>query len=153
MLRTRLFGPAGAAGRTSPGPGDSQAPAAAPDFQGSGRGEIRWSLGWDWFFAVAALHTLVAVALGTLLSPWWMAACGASLALKTSRTRPGEAYLLLPLDEGIEVRRQGTVLRLAGACWMTRRWLVIPTTRRVLPLRRGRLSDQDFARLRRAARG
>ena len=119
----------------------------------SGRHEIRWSLGADWFVAVAALHLLLAVALGTLLSPWWIAVCGASFAFKAIRAQPGEAYLLIAFDNRIEVRRDGDVLRLAGACWMTRRWLVIPTNRRVLPIRRGRLSAQDFARLRRSASG
>ena len=119
----------------------------------SGRHEIRWSLGADWFVAVAALHVLLAVALGSLLSPWWIAVCTVSLAFKSVRARPGETYLLIAFDDHIEVRRQDAVLRLSGACWMSQRWLVIPTTRRVLPVRRGRLSAQDFARLRRAARG
>ena len=128
-------------------------PAEALQPQFSGRREIRWSLGTDWFVAVAALHALLALTLGALLSPWWIAACAASLALKIARVRPGEAYLLIPFDDRIEVRRRGDVLKLTGACWMTQRWLVIPTSRRVLPVRRGRLSDQDFARLRRAASG
>ena len=128
-------------------------PAEALQPQFSGRREIRWSLGTDWFVAVAALHALLALTLGALLSPWWIAACAASLALKIAHVRPGEAYLLIPFDNRIEVRRRGDVLKLTGACWMTQRWLVIPTSRRVLPVRRGRLSDQDFARLRRAASG
>lgn len=115
--------------------------------------EIHWSLGADWFLAVGALHALLAIVLGTLLSPWWIAVCGASFACRTFRVRPGEAYLLIPFDDRIEVRRHGAVLRLSGTCWMTQRWLVIPTSGRVLPVRRGRLSDQDFARLRRAASG
>ena len=119
----------------------------------SGRHVIRWSLGADWFIAVGTLHALLAVVLGTLLSPWWIVACGASFAFKFIRARPGETYLLIAFDDHLEVRRHGDVLRLAGACWMTRRWLVIPTTRRVLPVRRGRLSAQDFARLRRSASG
>ncbi|MCY3821175.1 MAG: hypothetical protein OXH52_17785 [Gammaproteobacteria bacterium] len=119
----------------------------------AGRHEIRWSLGTDWFLVVGALHGLLAMTLGSLFSPWWIAVCAASFLFKTVRVRPGEAYLLIALDDRIEVRRQDAVLRLSGACWMTQRWLVIPTTRRVLPVRRGRLSAQDFARLRRAARG
>ena len=126
-------------------PTDSPGPA--------GHREIQWSLGADWFLAVGALHALLAIALGTLLSPWWIAVCGASFAFKIVRVRPGEAYLLIPFDDRIEVRRHGAVLRLSGTCWMTQRWLVIPTSRRVLPVRRARLSDQDFARLRRAASG
>lgn len=128
-------------------------PAELPQPQSSRRREIQWSLGTDWFLAVAALHALLAITLGTLLSPWWIAVCTASFALKTARVRPGEMYLLIPLDNRIEVRRRGDVLKLTGACWMTQRWLVIPTSRRVLPVRRGRLSAQDFARLRRAASG
>ena len=132
-------------------PQDNQVQRLEPRF--SGRHEIRWSLGADWFIAVGALHALLAAALGTLLSPWWFAVCGASFAFKIIRARPGETYLLIAFDDHIEVRRHGDVLRPAGACWMTRRWLVIPTTRRVLPVRRGRLSAQDFARLRRSASG
>ena len=128
-------------------------PAETLEPQFSRRREIQWSLGTDWFLAVAALHALLAITLGALLSPWWIAACAASLALKIARVRPGERYLLIPFDNRIEVRRRGDVLKLTGACWMTQRWLVIPTSRRVLPVRRGRLSAQDFARLRRAARG
>ncbi len=134
-------------------PQDIRVPADTLQPRFSGRREIRWSLGTDWFFAVGALHALLAISLGALLSPWWIAVCGASFALKTVRARPGEAYLLIAFDDRIEVRRRGAVLRLAGACWMTQRWLVIPTARRVLPVRRGRLSAQDFARLRRAASG
>ena len=119
----------------------------------SGRHVIRWSLGADWFIAVGTLHALLALVLGTLLSPWWIVACAASFAFKFIRARPGETYLLIAFDDHLEVRRHGDVLRLAGACWMTRRWLVIPTTRRVLPVRRGRLPAQDFARLRRSASG
>ena len=132
-------------------PQDNQVQRLEPQF--SGRHEIRWSLGADWFIAVGALHALLAAVLGTLLSPWWFAVCGASFAFKIIRARPGETYLLIAFDDHIEVRRHGDVLRPAGACWMTRRWLVIPTTRRVLPVRRGRLSAQDFARLRRSASG
>ena len=126
---------------------------AYPEPRFSGRHEIRWSLGADWFIAVAALHVLLAVALGSLLSPWWIAICTASFAFKAFRARPGETYLLIAFDDRLEVRRDGDVLRLAGACWMTRRWLVIPTNRRVLAIRRGRLPAQDFARLRRSANG
>lgn len=129
----------------------NQLPYPEPRF--SGRHEIRWSLGADWFVAVAALHVLLAVALGSLLSPLWIAVCTVSFAFKSIRARRGETYLLIAFDDRIEVRRDGDVLRLAGPCWMTRKWLVIPTTRRLLPVRRGRLSAQDFARLRRAARG
>ena len=117
------------------------------------RREIRWSLGADWFLAVAALYALLAITLGSLLSPWWIVACAASFVVKIARVRPGETYLLIPFENHIEVRRRGDVLKLTGACWMTQRWLVIPTSRRVLPVRRGRLSAQDFARLRRAASG
>ena len=140
----------------APGPGEPQDASgltAQLDPRSSGRREIRWSLGTDWFIAVAALHALLAMTLGTLLSPWWIAACTVSFALKTARVRPGEAYLLIPFDNRLEVRRHGDVLKLAGACWMTQGWLVIPTSRRVLPVRRGRLPAQDFARLRRAASG
>lgn len=101
--------------------------------------------------AVVALHALVGTALAALVSPWWAVAVAVSCAVKTLSANPAERYLLLAFADAIEVRRGDAVLRLRGPCWMTERWLVIPTTRRVLPVRRGRLSPQDFARLRRAA--
>ena len=115
------------------------------------RHEIDWALGLDWYLAVGLLHVLVGTVLGALWSPWWGLAAGASLAWKWLRARPNERYLLLAFEDALEVRRGNLVLRRAGPCWLTERWLVIPTSRRVLPVRRGRLSPQDFARLRRAA--
>ncbi len=115
------------------------------------RHEIDWTLGVDWFLAVGLLHVLVGTVLGALWSPWWGLAAGASLAWKWLRARPNERYLLLAFEDALEVRRGKVVLRRTGPCWLTERWLVIPTSRRVLPVRRGRLSPQDFARLRRAA--
>ena len=115
------------------------------------RYEVEWTLGTDWFLAVGALHVLLGGALGLLLSPWWAFVAAASLAWKWLRARPGERYLLLAFEDALEVRCADAVLAPAGVCWVTARWLVIPTSRRVLPLRRGRLSAQDFARLRRTA--
>ena len=115
------------------------------------RHEIDWTLGVDWFVAVGVLHVLVGAVLGVVWSPWWGLAAGASLAWKWLRARPGERYLLLAFEDALEVRRGNLVLRRAGPCWLTESWLVIPTSGRVLPVRRGRLSPQDFARLRRAA--
>ena len=115
------------------------------------RHEIPWTLGFDWFLAVGVLHVLVGGLLAWVFSPWWAAATGASLLWKWLRARPGERYLLLAFEDALEVRRGGSVLTRTGRCWMTEGWLVIPTSRRVLPVRRGRLSPQDFARLRRAA--
>lgn len=119
--------------------------------QAPARHEIPWTLGWEWFIAVALAHGLVGAALGWFVSPWWAAAVALSAAWKLLRTRPGERYLLLAFEDAIEVRRGESVLPRRGACWMTERWLVIPTARRVLPVRRGRLSPRNFARLRRAA--
>ena len=115
------------------------------------RHEIDWTLGVDWFLAVGALHVLVGTVLGLLWSPWWGLAAGASLAWKWLRARPNERYLLLAFEDALEVRRGNLVLKRTGPCWLTESWLVIPTSGRVLPVRRGRLSPQDFARLRRAA--
>ncbi len=115
------------------------------------RHEIDWTLGTDWFLAVGALHVLLGGAGALLVSPWWALAAVASLAWKCWHARPGERYLLIAFEDALEVRRGDAVLKPAGTCWVTARWLVIPTSRRVLPLRRGRLSAQDFARLRRTA--
>lgn len=115
------------------------------------RHEIRWTLGFDWFLAVGVLHVLVGALIAWAFSPWWVAAAAASLLWKWLRARPGERYLLLAFEDALEVRRGESVLTRTGRCWLTEAWLVIPTSRRVLPVRRGRLSPQDFARLRRAA--
>ena len=129
--------------------------AMPPELQLAGqapaRHEIPWTLGWEWFIAVALAHGLVGAALGWFVSPWWTVIVAFSAAWKLSRTRPGERYLLLAFEDAIEVRRGESVLPRRGACWMTERWLVIPTVRRVLLVRRGRLSPRNFARLRRAA--
>lgn len=109
------------------------------------------TLGYEWFVAVVALHTVIGVALGLLVSAWWALLVVASCAWKVCTARPGERYLLLAFEDGLEVRRGGAVLRRRGPCWMTERWLVIPTARRVLPIRGARLTPQRFARLRRAA--
>ena len=115
------------------------------------RHEIPWTLGVDWFLAVGTLHLLVGGLLAWVWSPWWAAVATASLAWKWLRARPDERYLLLAFEDALEVRRGDLVLNRTGPCWMTDGWLVIPTSRRVLPVRRGRLPAQDFARLRRAA--
>ncbi len=115
------------------------------------RHAIPWTLGYEWLVAVVALHVLVGTALAALASPWWGWVAAASCAWKALSARPGEGYLILAFEDGIEVRRGDAVLPRRGPCWLTERWLVIPTAQRVLPIRRGRLSPQDFARLRRAA--
>lgn len=127
------------------GPPDGEYVAEHP------RHEISWTLGYDWFLAVGLLHVLVGGLLAWLFSPWWAAAATASLLWKWLRARPGERYLLLAFEDALEVRRGESVLRRTARCWMTEDWLVIPTSRRVLPVRGGRLPAQDFARLRRAA--
>ena len=142
--------------RAPPSPDAPLGPAAPPlapqpSGQAPTRHEIPWTLGWEWFIAVALAHGLVGATLGWFVSPWWAAVVALSAAWKLSRTRPGERYLLLAFEDAIEVRQGESVLRRRGACWMTERWLVIPTARRVLPVRRGRLSPRSFARLRRAA--
>ena len=115
------------------------------------RHEIPWTLGPDWFVAVGVLHLLVGGLLALFWSPWWAAVAAGSLLWKWLRARPGERYLLLAFEDALEVRRGESVLTRTGRCWLTEGWLVIPTSRRVLPVRRGRLPAQDFARLRRAA--
>lgn len=115
------------------------------------RHAIPWTLGFDWFLAVGVLHVLVGGLIVWAFSPWWAAAATASLLWKWLRARPGERYLLLAFEDALEVRRGESVLTRTSRCWLTEGWLVIPTSRRVLPVRRGRLSPQDFARLRRAA--
>lgn len=135
----------------NPGP---EADAGRPDGEyvaANPRYEIGWTLGFDWFVAVGVLHLLVGCLLAWLWSPWWAAAAAASLLWKWLRARPDERYLLLAFEDGLEVRRGERVLTRTGRCWLTEGWLVIPTSGRVLPVRRGRLPAQDFARLRRAA--
>ena len=132
----------------------SEADAGRPDGEyvaENPRYEIAWTLGHDWFVAVGVLHLLLGGLLAWLWSPWWAAAAAASLLWKWLRARPDERYLLLAFEDALEIRRGDRVLTRTGRCWLTEGWLVIPTSRRVLPVRQGRLPAQDFARLRRAA--
>ena len=131
--------------------GAAAGPRAVANTSPTSGHEIEWTLGVDWFVAVGGLHVLVGIVLGVWWSPWWGLASGLSLAAKCLRARPDESYRLLAFEDALEVRRGEEVLRRVGPCWLTERWLVIPTARRVLPVRRGRLAPQDFARLRRAA--
>ena len=155
MIGKSWIGCKGDASRSNASPPSSSgsAPPLANADGGAARSrhDIPWTLGYEWFVVVVALHTLVGAALAALVSPWWAVAAALGCAFKMRSANPGERYLLLAFEDAIEVRRGNAVLPRRGPCWMTDRWLVIPTTRRVLPVRRGRLSPQDFARLRRAA--
>ena len=76
---------------------------------------IDWTLGPDWFIAVGAVHGLIACALGTFVSVWWILPCAASCAYKMRGASRREAYVLLAREDAVEVRRDGVALHHIGA--------------------------------------
>lgn len=118
--------------------------------------EVLWSPDWLWFAAVTAVHALAT-------GPWiahfglWVALVGgASLLYHGWVLARREVWRLALVEERLvifEPRRPGRPLsaaKLRGPVWMTPRWVVLRTRRRVLVLRAGRIEPALFARLRRA---
>ena len=118
--------------------------------------ELVWRPGWDWFGAVCAIHVLATVPWLAHLGPWPLLPAAASLLYHGWVLRRGEAWRFLLTEEKVvlfEPKRPGRPARtpkLRGPAWMTERWVVIRTSRRVLVLCAGRFDPALFARLRRA---
>ena len=121
--------------------------------------DVHWSPDWEWFAAVVAIHVLVLVPWLAFLGPWPLLPGVASLVYHGWVWRRGEVWRFALAEERVvlfEPARKGSPPRpakLRGAVWMTERWLVVRTSRRVLALRAGRYPPAIFARLRRALRG
>jgi len=118
--------------------------------------ELRWTPGWEWLTSVVAIHVVVVAPWLAVLGPWLLGPGLASLLYHVLVFRRREVWRLTLVEESVTVfepRRPGAPPRwakLRGPPWMTDRWLVVRTTRRVLILRAGRYDPAHFARLRRA---
>ena len=118
--------------------------------------EIDWTPGWDWLGCVLAIHILVAVPWVAKVGAWLLAVAVAAFGYYVSVFWRAQSWRFALENERVvlfePVRRDGSRIpaRLRGPPWMTERWVVVRTTRRVLVLRAGRYEAAVFARLRRA---
>ena len=142
--------------------GRGGAGAAAVEATGpSGRGvqadaEVLWSPDWTWFGAVTVVHVLATAPWVAYFGLWPVLAGGASLLYHGAVLARREVWRFALVEERVVIfapRRAGRPIetaRLRGPVWMTGRWVVVRTRRRVLVLRAGRIDPARFARLRRA---
>ena len=120
--------------------------------------EVRWLPGWEWLAAVVLLHLLAVLPWLKFLGPWPLVPCALSLAYHGRVYARREVWRFALVEESVvlfEPKRPGVPARptpLRGRVWMTERWLLVRTRRRVLALRSGRYDAVLFARLRRALR-
>ena len=118
--------------------------------------ELLWVPGWEWLSAVIVLHALSTVPWLAHVGTWPLLPAGLSLLYHGWVFKRREVWRFALVEERVvifEPRRPGKPLRLArlrGPPWMTARWVVLRTRRRVLVLRAGRFDPVLFARLRRA---
>ena len=118
--------------------------------------ELLWTPGWEWLGAVVVLHALATVPWVAHLGAWPLLPAGLSLLYHGWVFTRREVWRFALVEERVvifEPKRQGAPLRsarLRGPPWMTARWVVLRTGRRVLVLRAGRFDPALFARLRRA---
>lgn len=123
---------------------------------------LDWSPDAEWFAAVALIHVLVAAPWALLLG--WPAAALAALsviryAIVLSRREVWSFVFVEDQVVLLEPRRRRAggagrapsrrVAPLAAPVWMTDRFVVVRSRRRVIALRAGRVSPGQFARLRR----
>lgn len=117
---------------------------------------LAWCPGWDWFGAVCIVHALATAPWLALIGAWPLLPAALSLAYHGWVFKRGEVWRFALTEERVvlfEPTRPGCGPRsatLRGPPWMTDRWLVVRTTRRVLVLRAGRYDPALLARLRRA---
>lgn len=120
--------------------------------------ELHWSPGWEWLAAVVFLHLLAVMPWLKFLGAWPLVLCALSLAYHGRVYLRREVWRFALVEESVvlfEPSRPGVPVHttpLRGRVWMTERWLVVHTRRRVLMLRSGRYDAVLFARLRRALR-
>ena len=120
--------------------------------------EVRWTPGWEWLTAVVLLHLLAVMPWLKFLGAWPLVPCALSLAYHGRAYARREVWRFALVEESVvlfEPKRPGALARtsrLRGRVWMTERWLIVCTRRRVLTLRAGRYDAVLFARLRRALR-
>ena len=121
--------------------------------------EILWTPGWEWAGAVLLVHALVLAPWVALFGPWPLLVGAGSLAYYGWIFSRREVWRFALVEETVvlfEPRRTGeapTPAQLRGSPWITERWVVVRTSRRVLALYAGGYDAVRFARLRRALLG
>ena len=120
---------------------------------------IHWTPGWEWLGAVLLVHVLVVAPWVALIGPWPLVAGAGSLAYYGWVYSRREVWRFALVEESVvlfEPTQAGQPARTAtlrGSAWMTERWVVVRTSRRVLALYAGRYDPVRFARLRRTLLG
>ena len=121
-----------------------------------GENEIEWRPDGEWFAVLAVLHVLLAL-------PWvaWLGWVVGGVAV-ASLVWHGRALVRKEVwrfrfveDRVVLLAPESTPeapvpVAVASPLWMTDRFVVVRTRRRIIPLRAGRLTPAAFARLRRA---
>ena len=121
--------------------------------------ELDWTPGWDWLGGVLVLHVLVAVPWIVKVGIWLVGLAVLTFSYYLWVFARAESWRFSFHDERVvlfEPARDGASrlpARLRGPPWMTERWVVVRTTRRILVLGAGRYDAAVFARLRRALLG
>ena len=121
--------------------------------------EIRWTPGWEWLSAVLVVHALALAPWVALFGPWPLLVGVGSLAYYGWIFSRREVWRFALVEETVvlfEPSRAGLAPRAAqlrGSPWITERWVVVRTSRRVLALYAGGYDAVRFARLRRALLG
>ncbi|MXY57497.1 MAG: hypothetical protein F4029_07045 [Gammaproteobacteria bacterium] len=122
-------------------------------------GVVDWTPGWDWLGCILAIHVLVAVPWAARVGAWLLAVAAPAFGYYVWVFCRAESWRFALEGERVVLfepeRADGSRVpaRLRGPPWMTDRWVVVRTTRRVLVLRAGRYDAAVFARLRRALLG
>ena len=120
---------------------------------------LDWTPSWEWLGAVLLVHVLIVVPWLALLGPSALLAGGASLAYYGWILSRHEVWRFALIEDRVvlfEPHQSGEVPRpakLRGSAWITERWVVVRTSRRVLTLYAGCYDAVRFARLRRALLG
>ena len=106
-----------------------------------------------------AIHVLVAVPWVAIVGAWVAVVAVPAFGYYVWVFWRAQSWRLALDNERVVVfepeRRDGSRVpaRFRGSPWMTERWVVVRTTRRILVLRAGRYDAAVFARLRRALLG
>ena len=121
--------------------------------------DVDWTPGWDWLACVLAIHTLLAVPWAAKVSVWLLGLAMPTFGYYVWVFWRAQSWRFALDNERVVLfepeRADGSRVpaRLRGGPWMTERWVVVRTTRRILVLRAGRYDAAVFARLRRALLG
>ena len=132
---------------------------SSPAVSRPGGEEVDWTPGWDWLACVLAIHVLVTVPWVVKAGAWPIAVAVPAFGYYAWVFWRAECWRFALDNERVVLfepqRRDGARVpaRLRGPPWMTERWVVVRTSRRILVLRAGRYDAAVFARLLRALLG